>query len=423
MLWEQTNEGDLSCAEPVPEGGRWVERFVREQSPEHGLTRLFYTSPTIFDLDIERIFLRHWLCVGHLSRIPEAGDYFLYRIAGESLIIIRDEHGGVNALINVCSHRGSPVCRRDEGRAKTLICPYHAWTYSPDGSLRGAPRMPEMPGQARTGLRRCHVRIIEGLIFINFAAEPVQLNPESLRTISAFLSHHDLSRATIGHREAFHVRANWKLVFENFSECYHCGPVHPEYCSVMYETRGESAKSVERSQEWSDTWAAQARRLGYMAGATKLSPDIPHFCSRTPIRQGCRTQSDGGAPVAPLMGRFLEYDGGITQVRLYPVNYVIAPCDYAVLFRFTPLDPVNTEVELTWLVREGARAGRDFDVSALAWFWKVTTEQDRDIVEATQSGVGSRFYAPGPQSERERGAQAFIQWYLGELSPTLPGGR
>ncbi|MGB7922671.1 MAG: aromatic ring-hydroxylating dioxygenase subunit alpha [Pyrinomonadaceae bacterium] len=413
----------MSRAEAASDSDGLLERCISEQLPEHGLMRPFYTSSSIFELDIERVFFRHWLCVGHLSRIPEAGNYFLYRIAGESLIIIRDEEGGVNALINVCSHRGSPVCRHDEGSAKTLICPYHAWTYAPDGSLRGAPSMTETLDRASLSLRRCHVRIIEGLIFINFAAEPEEFVPESLRTVSAFLSHHDLSRATIGHREAFHVKANWKLVFENFSECYHCGPVHPEYCSVMYETRaGSQVRAVERSREWTETWAAEARRLGHMTGTTKLSPELPYFCSRTPIRQGFRTQSRSGAPVAPLMGGFREYDGGITQMRLYPVNYVIAPCDYAVLFRFTPLDAFNTEVELTWLVREGARAGKDFDVAALAWFWKVTTEQDREIVEATQMGVNSRFYVPGPYSEREGGAKVFVQWYLRELLASASHG-
>jgi Rieske 2Fe-2S family protein len=162
--------------------------------------------------------------------------------------------------------------------------------------------------------------------------------------------------------------------------------------------------------------------MGHLAGATELSPRMLHFCSRTPIRKGLRTQTRDGLPVAPLMGRFQDYDGGITQVRLYPVNYLIAPCDYAVLFRFTPLDAANTEVELTWLVREGARAGRDFDVSALAWFWKLTTEQDREIVEAAQAGVNSRFYAPGPYSERERGTEVFNQWYLRQLSATTDGG-
>ena len=215
------------------------------------------------------------------------------------------------------------------------------------------------------------------------------------------------------------IEANWKLIIENFMECYHCGPVHPEYCSVMEHAQPESSgaeKHIDEYRTLAAEWETKARAMGHFTGDIAPSSDRPHRANRIPIKNGYLTQSRDGRPVAPLMGSFKQYDGGLTQCRIYPMNYMYASCDHAVLPRFTPLATTLTEVEMTWLVREGAVESEDYDVADLTWLWKVTTDQDKKIVDDNQAGVNSRAYRSGRYSGVEDGLIRFTTWYLRQIA-------
>ena len=394
--------------------------FLARHQPGFALEQPFYTDPDIYELDLERAIIPYWQFVGHTARIPAVGDFFLTNIAGESIIITRDKEGEVHALLNVCRHRGSRVCLKDEGQASRFACPYHAWVYAADGTLLAARKMPENFDKTTYGLKSFPVRTIEGLIFINLSDDPVPFD-DVVRDGIEFLQPHALSQAKIAARQVWHVQANWKLVMENFRECYHCAPTHPEYCSVMDHGLNDALDRFQMEPEF-----ANYAKDWYEADAARGRPPVQegrrsehwHLCGRYPIREGFLTQSQDGKPVAPLMGSLHEYDGGVTTLSVYPLHYTAASCDYATLFRFAPLDVQLTEVELTWLVDESAVAGRDYNVDEVKWMWQVTTEQDKKIVDDNQAGVNSRFYRPGPYSDFEPDVKQFIAWYLERL-----GGR
>ncbi|NUQ75401.1 MAG: aromatic ring-hydroxylating dioxygenase subunit alpha [Polyangiaceae bacterium] len=394
--------------------------LVSRQRGGYCLERAFYTSPAIYQREIEAVLLRQWLLAGHISSVPRAGDYFLFEIAGESIIVARTAGGELNALVNVCRHRGAPVCSKSAGNARSFVCPYHAWRFDLEGALVRAPSMPAGFEPGEHGLKRCPVQVVEGLILVHLGGalgcEPEPLSSEILRDLSTFLGPHDLASAVVAARRRFAIAANWKIVLENFLECYHCGPVHPEYCAVMYGKRsGPEGAAVQHDPAWKRAWAERAQELGHLTGDTPLSADTPHCCSRRPIGRGSLTQSRGGEPVAPLMGTYRAYDSGITQAQLLPTGYVIAPCDYAVLYQFLPTGPLTTDLILSWLVAPTARLDDD-GIARLTWFWQTTIEQDQAIIESTQRGVSSRFFEPGPYGERETGSATFTAWYLRQMA-------
>ncbi len=249
-----------------------------------------------------RIFLKSWQYVGHASRIPERGDYFLFEIAGESVILVRDGEGNVNALLNVCRHRGSRICDALEGHETRLTCKYHGWTYALDGSLRAAGFAPEGLDKSRLGLKRLHVKVFQGLIFVNFDADAVPFDAIE-RDLGPLLAPWALERAKVAHRQNYPITSNWKLTIENYCECYHCLPAHPEYsvghglslprdqCEPMLEEVLARAESVGLSRAGTlHSWLA-AGALG-----TERSFD------RYPLLRGHLTGSKDGKPVAPLMG-------------------------------------------------------------------------------------------------------------------------
>ena len=397
-----------------------IEELVRRQTPGLTLEQPFYTDAAIFERDVERIVARQWLFVDHASRIPGHGDYIAYEIAGESIILVRGGDGEVRAFFNLCRHRGSRICLKKAGTVRKLACPYHAWVYDLEGNLVAAKNMPEVFDAADWPLHRCRVRVWNGLMFINLAEEG---DPEVIdfadfeKALGPYLDPGRLESTRIAHTEVYPTEGNWKLAVENFRECYHCAPAHPEYTRVNayvhdnVNRRGERAKEVAA---WEKTWAARGRAV---IGVETSSTDVrqPHGCFRQPIRDGTLTLSEDGRPVAPLLGELDEFDGGESMLVFGPLFYVYLCNDHVTLFRFTPMSATHTEVLVSWLVREDAVEGRDYDVGRLKWMWDVTTVQDTRIIGDNQLGVNSRRYQPGPYAAREGWTDSFTRWYLDRI--------
>jgi phenylpropionate dioxygenase-like ring-hydroxylating dioxygenase large terminal subunit len=398
--------------------GTTLEALVARQKPGFSLEQPFYGDEEIFKLDLERIVAKQWLYVDHASRLPNTGDYLLFPVGDEEIIIARDEAGEINAFFNVCRHRGSRICLEEHGNALRLACPYHAWTWSLSGDLVAARRMPEGFDKADYPLHRCHVRVFDGMIFINLAeGEPTDFDI-IIKTLDPFVSHFAIGRTKIVHRETYPTHGNWKLAVENFRECYHCAPAHPEYTMVNAYVNANDRKDdayTPTVEAWNEKTAAMGHPTGRLRNSTDL-PEQPHGASRRPIREGFLTLSEDGRPVAPLLGDIKEFDGGECMVIFGPLFYLYCANDHITTFRFTPVNGQLTDVVLTWLVREDAAAG-DYDVDRLKWMWDVTTIQDTTIIGDNQTGVNSSRYTPGPYSEREGGTTGFIKWYLSQISP------
>jgi Rieske 2Fe-2S family protein len=396
-----------------------IIQLIERQRERHSLARDFYSDPDIYERDIERIFLKSWLYAGHQSEIPNPGDWFLYELSGESIIIARGLDGEIRAMLNVCRHRGSRICLEQKGCAKRLICRYHGWTYELDGKLVGASRMGDDFDKAGITLKRIHVELLDGMIFINFADNPAPFNPVR-DGLAECLRPYDLVNAKVAHRQSYPIVANWKLAVENYCECYHCAPAHPEY------SRGHSlAHQGMRSGELYDVVMARASACGLSdQEVNRMYADAPGFGAdfgydRYPLIRGHVTGSEDGQPVAPLLGSIRDYDGGATDLQVGPVLFGLMYCDHVVLYRFTPLTVDTADCDITWLVRSDAEEGKDYDREKLTWLWDVTTHADKAIIERNQQGVNSRYYVPGPLSTMENYTWKFLSWYLDTLRGKL----
>jgi phenylpropionate dioxygenase-like ring-hydroxylating dioxygenase large terminal subunit len=196
--------------------------FDKSPVPGHTLPQEYYASPEIYERDIRLLGQTQWLMVDHESRVRKPGYYFLFEFGSESVIIVRDKQNRIRAHYNVCRHRGSRICLHPSGNARAFTCPYHAWTYDLDGSLRSAMYMPEGLDRAQNGLVPCHAEVLEGIIFVNLSsAEPPSFETFAER-VGPYLRRHNLARAKVAVRRLIPNAANWKLVVENFLECYHC---------------------------------------------------------------------------------------------------------------------------------------------------------------------------------------------------------
>ena len=406
----------------------WIDALIEAQRPGHSLDRAFFTHPAIFERDRERLFRNHWIMAGHVSQIPNPGDYLLFELAGESIILVRDGRDAVHAHYNVCRHRGSRVLLQPAGNAPAFTCRYHGWTYAPDGSLKTAPRMAEDFRAADYGLKSCSFRIVEGLIFVSLSDEPAPGLDHVVAGLGPYLRMHGIADARMAHRETFAVHANWKLVVENYLECYHCKPAHPEYCAIEIKAEkiGDgSPAAMQRYDARHREWRARADALGAtlpeFGTALPLDERLPRAqfgaAYRAPLRESYVSATEDGKPAAPLMGQFRDYDGGETALGLGPFTYMLAYNDYATFFQFIPQQAEQSDIVITWLVSGGAREGTDYDRARLTWLWMVTTQQDKSIIETNAAGIHSSRYEPGPSSLLEYDLDGFREWYLGVTGP------
>lgn len=379
------------------------------------LAQPFYGDPAIFGRDLDRLLARHWLCAGHASQAARPGDYFLFELANESVIVLRGEDGALRGFANVCRHRGSRICSAQAGNAKFLVCPYHGWTYGLDGALLAARHMAADFDAGAHGLKPVHLSVIQGLVFVTLAETPLALGHVE-RTLNDCFGPYGWADSRVAHRARYAIAANWKLAVENYLECYHCAPSHPEYSRLHAleqppaRIAALNARMIERSAalgiaiDEHDHWDAS------------VTGEEAVFGFRYALYDGVATGSQDGKAVAPLMGRFRDYDGGATSVHLGPASFLLAYPDHGVIYRFIAKTPTTCEMEVIWLVRGDAREGGDYDVEKLTWLWRVTSEADKRIIEENQRGVDSRYYEPGPYAPMEYNTKRYIAWYLREIA-------
>jgi phenylpropionate dioxygenase-like ring-hydroxylating dioxygenase large terminal subunit len=391
-----------------------IDRLISEHRPGHGLARPFYHDPDIFERDMNRVFFRHWHCLAHESVIPNLHDFELFRLGAEQIILTRAGDGTIHAMLNVCRHRGAEVCTRERGNAKAFICPYHAWTFANDGRLKAARLMPKDFKREDHGLKKLHVRVVEGLVFISFAENPLDFS-EVENLLHATCGQYGWASAKVAHRQSYPLDANWKLAVENYVECYHCGPAHPEYS----ETHALE-QPLHMIEELNARMEERTCALGIEVGSgnrwqTSREGREAIHAFRYALYDGVKTGSKDGQPLAPLMGRFSDFDGGVTSIHLGGTSFLVCYADHGMIYRFIPKTVGTCEMELIWLVDAGAEEGRDYDLEKLTWLWKVTTDEDKAIIEHTARGVVSRFFVPGPIAPMEQNELRYIGWYLDEI--------
>ncbi|HEY6111410.1 MAG TPA: aromatic ring-hydroxylating dioxygenase subunit alpha [Chthoniobacterales bacterium] len=346
------------------------------------MAREYFVSPKIFAREQEKIFSKHWLLVGHQSQVANAGDYVVQRVSGESLIVIRDKAGEIHGFFNVCRHRGTTLVENGSGQLSAIQCPYHAWTYGLDGRLIGAPHMDEVPGFEKTDypLQPVKLGIWAGFIFVNLDDKALQLE-KWFEPLAEKFSHWNMSILRGAKRIEYDVRANWKLMFENYSECYHCPGVHPQLQKVSPYDSAEN-DLIEGP---------------FLGGFMK-------------INRGKSLTMSGNA-CASFVGK-IENLQQVFYYSIFPNMLLSLHPEYVMVHQLWPQFPDRTLILCDWLFHPDAFDRPDFNPDDAIEFWDMTNKQDWHVCELSQQGISSRAYKPGPYSARESIPAAWDKYYF-----------
>jgi glycine betaine catabolism A len=416
-----------------------LSELLAAHRPGHALEREFHLERLVYDQEIKQIWRRSWLFAGFSLQAAAPGEFFRFELGDGSIIVVRGQDGDLRALHNTCRHRGMAVCQEPAGTAKRFVCPYHQWSYGLDGRLLGAGGMEReidedgrpLLDPAAYGLPTAPVTEVGGLIYVWPGNEPPQPFEQARASLAAALEPQGLERARIAHSIEYRVRANWKLVWENNRECWHCHLGHPEYIQANFDSAADNERNREAAARREAEHAAVLSEAGLGATTATLAgaeahgePGLYQFptpgywwsANRTPLVDGFVTESLDGKPVAPLMGSYSGRDVGTLRVRTVPNFWSHASSDHAVVTRLVPAGPEQTRVTVFWLVDREAEQGRDYELERLLPFWQLTSEQDWSLCERNHAGVRSPAYTPGPYSPaREYNVSAFTDWYLQRL--------
>ena len=398
--------------------------LIRARKHGYTLPQPFYSDPEFFKIDMELIWYRDWLFVGHTCEVAKAGQYFTVQVGDYPVVVVRDREGVVRAFHNSCRHRGSRVCKGAKGTAAKMVCPYHQWTYDLDGKLLFARQMAEGFDPAAHSMKPLACETVAGYVFICLADAPASF--QSFRQLMApYFAPHRLDETKVAHETTIVEKGNWKLVWENNRECYHCAGNHPELCRTYPEAPsvtgvhgGESdPKMVEHWKRCEDAGLPSRFRIDpngqYRVNRSPLLNDAVSYTisGQAAVRRRLSDQVGGGS----------DYVGALMLFH-YPTSWNHVLLDHAVTFRVLPLGPSETAVTTKWLVHKDAVEGVDYQVDELIHVWTQTNDQDRRIVEENALGIQSPAYEPGPYSEfHEGGVAQFVEWYAAFLERRLSG--
>jgi glycine betaine catabolism A len=346
---------------------------------EQSLPSSAYTTQAAWEAEQAAIFTREWLCVGREEDVPEPGGHKVIELMGESVLLVRDRGGTLRAHYNVCRHRGSRIC--DPGNdAKwglelpggviggLIRCPYHGWSYGLGGELLAAPGTTGLD-KRDFALHPVGVACWGGFVFLNLTPRGAPNLAATLAQASRRLANYPLEDLRTGPILTYDVAANWKLIFENYNECYHCGPVHPELCEIVPEFRKDGGSHLD--------W-----ELG-----------IPH-------REGATTYTASGTTARAFFPGLSEEE----KVRhkgelIYPNLMFSVSSDHAAAFLLWPLAVDRTRIECRFLFHKDELAKDTFDPADAVDFWDLVNRQDWAVCERVQRGIASRIHEHG--------------WYLG----------
>jgi phenylpropionate dioxygenase-like ring-hydroxylating dioxygenase large terminal subunit len=348
---------------------------------ESTLPREAYVGQDWFERERDRVFESQWFCVGRDEEVPDPGDHLVCEVAGESVIVTRQRHGELAAYVNLCRHRGSRLSdapgkpdQQAVGPSGTfrgsIQCPYHGWTYSFDGRLRAAPFLEsdEVPKESLP-LHRVAVETWRGFLWLHLRPGSARPLASQFQGSEAHLANYPLADLRVTSRIVYRIAANWKAIVENYNECYHCGPVHPELVELVPAFRQRGGSDLD--------WDS----------------GIPH-------REGAWTfTSTGTTNRLPFPGLTEEEQTRHNGLLVYPNLMLSVSADHIVAFTLYPRGPAATTVVCDFLFHADEIAKADFDPTDALEFWDMVNRQDWKICESVQSGMTSRrfqtgFYAP-----------------------------
>jgi Rieske 2Fe-2S family protein len=353
------------------------------------LPAVAYTSPEVLAWELRHLYAGTWCCLGRLDELlPDTGDKPVTQRAatvGDVAVLLTRSGEDVRMFANTCRHRGHELLAVGETSARqSIVCPYHAWTYDLAGRVQAAPGFREVDGFAPAdhGLVELPVRVWAGWVFGHAAsARPAVPFEEHLGDLAGIVAAYAPERLRLADRHTYEVAANWKVLAENYHECYHCPLIHPELCRVTPPTSGDNYDLP-----------------GAWVGGSMV------------LREGMATMSltgrSGGLPLPGVDPTRVEY------VHLLPNLLVSAHPDYVMTHRLVPLAAGRTWVECSWFLLAGDD-GTVPDATYAVEFWDLTNRQDWAACESVQRGLGSPHFRPGPFAPDEDAVARFVRLVTG----------
>ena len=348
-----------------------------------------FTDEAVAAWELEHLFLGGWVCAGHAGALDGRGAFLTRELGGESVLVVAGDDGAPRAFHNVCRHRGARLLDEPEGRVRRLQCPYHAWSYGFDGTLRNAPHTDEIAGFEPScfGLTPIRSAVLHGLVFVDVSGEarPLEVHAGAL---AERLGGHRLGTLRRAAAVRYDVAANWKAIVQNYSECLHCPGVHPELNRLTHYLSGVD-------HEGPGAWCGGAMALN----------------------EGVATMGRGGgwAPIGGVSEREVLY------YALLPNALISLHPDYAMVHTLWPRGAGRTEVICEWFFEPATMAAEGFDPAEAVEFWDTVNRQDWHVCELTQKGVGSRGFSRGRYTANEHTVHLFdrmvCEAYLGALGP------
>lgn len=392
--------------------------LILERRPRHALPRELYLDEDVFRDDLDQIWHKEWIFACHTVEIKKAGEYVTLQIGDYPVVVIRDDQGNINAFHNSCRHRGSRLCSAENGKSAKLVCPYHKWTYGLDGHLIFAGNMGASFDTSQYGLKTVHCEVVHGFVYVCVAIDPPDFTPFREK-VSPFLEPHNLDNCKVAYSSDLVEEGNWKLVFENNRECYHCDHNHPELLNAFVENLSVAGVSENEDPELAAHW--DSCEAGGLPSRLVMDDDGRFRMTRIPLAQGAVSYTMDGKPA---VNKRLDRSGvdniGALLYFNYPNTWNHFLGDHALSFRVLPLGAGRTLVTTKWLVPEDAVEGVDYDIDALTQVWLATNSQDKQLVEESYRGVGSPSYTPGPYSGiAENGVCQFVDWYCETIKSRL----
>jgi Rieske 2Fe-2S family protein len=332
-----------------------------------------YTDEAVFAREQERIFEAMWTCVARADDLPDPGAFRTVQVGRESILLTRARDRSIHAFLNVCRHRGSRLCTEPSGTLQRAIrCYYHAWTYDLTGKLIAAPNLTKMTDINRDeyGLHRVQLREWLGYVWVCLAEDLPSFEDQVIGAVTerlgdpAAIDKYDVENLSLGRRITYDVKANWKLIVENFMECYHCATIHPELVEVL--------------PEFAEGYAAQY----YVGHGALFGDEIDGFTV------------DGSPGLDRIPSLAPEQDRRYYAATIRPQVFLNLVPDHVILHRMFPMAADRTIVECDWLyLPDVVRAGKDLDKS-VELFHRVN-QQDFEACERCQPAMSSRAYARG----------------------------
>ena len=381
---------DLPDLAPIDPAG--LADSLRPFGDSRMLPRAAYVDPAVFDWEQRHFFGGSWMCVGRSEAVANPGDQRAESVGTAGVLLVRDDDGGLHAFANTCRHRGHELlgCGTSINR-RVIACPYHSWGYELSGGLRAAKGFKGREGfdTDAWGLMPLPVQEWHGLVFVDGSGHAPAFET-GVADLAPVVAPYEMERLKVAGSHEYEVRANWKILTENYHECYHCPVIHPELCTVSPPASGDNYPA-------SGTWVGGTMDL----------------------REGMATMSlDGSSGGVMLRGLDAKGLRTVIYLNVFPNILVSLHPDYVMVHRLTPLAPDRTRVECSWAFAPEAVERPGFDPSYAVDFWDITNRQDWQACESVQRGLTSEHAVPGPLSAEEDAVYQFVtmvaRGYLGQ---------